>query len=91
MDNTRLRPGLVATKHILNKQRAETIDRVEIDFTFPVSPPETTSSSDSSTHPCVCVAEAKCLHLSHIFLSFPLQPDVPHSFFSDTAAYVNNP
>lgn len=39
-------------------------------FTSECRPPKTTSYSDSTTHPHVCVTEAKWLNLTHIFLSY---------------------
>lgn len=56
--------GLVAPKHILNKQKSET----DKGWTY-LSPSNAPSFSDSSTHPCICVTEAKSFsHLSLISL-----------------------
>lgn len=65
-----LRLGLVALKHILNKQSWNWYGGGKTVFSLLVCPPKITTSSDSSTHPRVCVPQAKWLNLSLIFLSY---------------------
>lgn len=65
------------------EQRAETDKGVKTVPTLSASAPKTTSSSDSSAHPCVCVTRA-----GHISLSHPVSSQMFLIHFSSTQLHM---
>lgn len=86
VDSTCLRPGLVTPRHTWTNRELKPI-RGENSFYFlRVSPYNNILLWFLNTPLFLCYRG-----WLYLYLISPLQPHVPHLFFLDTAAYVNNP
>lgn len=83
VDSTCLRPGLVTSKHILNKHRAENEKGVETVFAFFTSPTKITNPLVIPPHTLVFVLQRLVIPLSH-----PLSSHMFLIHFSETQLHM---